>query len=124
MSLERMRALLEEAIQQQPDDSVPPGIDELTGGSGGEQEINWGDVTDVVRETLNVENIVRETMDKIQLKSIDEAAKPFSELAEFKVIHEKLDDLGEAITNMLRSAYKEGVITKDALHGRMRRTGQ
>jgi hypothetical protein len=97
---------------------IPPEVEDATGGSGGEHEINWGDVSDVVKEALDPENIVRETMNKMQFKSIDEATKPLTDLSEYKEVHEKIKEVGEAIGRMLQTAFKEGSIGKDAAFGR------
>lgn len=82
------------------------------GGSGDAHEINWGDVTDVVREAVSqaFDHTVQECLSKMDMDQVDEAHRSLKDMQEYKEAQEIGDELAGKISELLRRAHEEGML--------------
>jgi hypothetical protein len=105
-------ALLDEEIRTIS--PVPKKREADMGGSGDAHEVDWADVSDVVKESTKqaFENTVQESLSKLEMDQVDEAHMPIKDLPEYRLAQEASEELGKAVTALIKKAHDEGMITK------------
>lgn len=93
---------------------IPSNRESDMGGSGGEQEINWGDVVDVVKEALSIDDTVQEAMGHMRLSQNNDIQNGLREMDEYKDAVEKLQDFAESVKSLMKKAYENGVIDRES----------
>ena len=113
--LEQLRALSKKTFNEASDDDferIHPAREADMGGSGDAHEINWGDVTDVVREAVSqaFDHTVQECLSKMDMDQVDEAHRSLKDMQEYKEAQEIGDELAGKNSELLRRAHEEGML--------------
>jgi len=93
---------------------IPSNRESDMGGSGGEQEINWGDVVDVVKEALSIDATIQEAMGHMHLGQINDVSNGLREMDEYKEAVDKLESFAEAVKTLMQKGYEKGILDRES----------